>query len=326
MFLCILVRIGSWLMRPTKKLDVIFVKPMDRLWIGNCPICGENGFETSVTCKDYCVSSKRFDLLTCKNCGFTFTQGVPVESQMDKYYQSPGYISHTNTSRGITNKLYHCIRAIMLRRKAGMVSKESHLKSGKLLDIGAGTGFFANTMIKKGWNVEATEKSARARAFAQTRFGFTVKPEQAINDYSNNQFDVITMWHVMEHIQPLNQMWDTLYQLLQEKGLLIVACPNLLSFDARRYGEYWAAYDVPRHLWHFCPDTIRRIGAEHGFIMAKHYPMPFDAFYISILSEKYRHKVFPFARGMFWGSIAWLNTLAKKDSSSSIVYIFRKKH
>ena len=146
-----------------------------------------------------------------------------------------------------------------------------------------------------------------------------------MKDFEPDSFDVIPLWHVMEHLEPLNEVWETLNSLLTEKGVLIVAVPNCSSYDARKYGAYWAAYDVPRHLWHFTPGTIQQLGSKHGFILAERHPMPFDAFYISMLTEKNMRHSCPFVRGMITGTLAWLHALVKKERSSSMIYVFRKK-
>ena len=152
-----------------------------------------------------------------------------------------------------------------------------------------------------------------------------VKPESALQEFAPGSFDVITLWHVMEHLEHLNETWEMLRELLTEKGMLIVAVPNCSSYDAERYGEYWAAYDVPRHLWHFTPGTIQQLASRHGFIMAARHPMPFDAFYVSMLSEKHRGSSCSFLKGMYVGTLAWFSTLGRKERSSSMIYVFRKK-
>lgn len=223
------------------------------------------------------------------------------------------------------NSVYHRVRSYMLKRKARLVAHESHRKSGRLLDIGTGTGYFADTMQRHGWQVEAVEKSEQARAFAKEHFGLGVKPDTALDSYEPGSFDVITLWHVMEHLEPLNETWEKLYSLLADKGVLIIAVPNCSSYDAKKYGAYWAAYDVPRHLWHFTPGTIQQFGSKHGFILAERHPMPFDAFYVSMLTEKHMRHSGPFLRGMLTGAMAWLHALVKKERSSSMIYVFRKK-
>lgn len=298
---------------------------MEKLTINACPLCGSTHLKRVMTCTDFYASGEQFELSACEDCGFTFTQGVPVEAEIGKYYETPDYISHTDTRKGAMNRVYHYVRSYMLGRKARLVAKESHRKKGRLLDIGTGTGYFANTMSRRGWEIEAVEKSPQARAFALENFGLEVKPESALKEFEPGRFDVITLWHVMEHLENLNETWESLRELLTEKGLLIVAVPNCSSYDAERYGEYWAAYDVPRHLWHFTPGTIQQLASRHGFIMAARHPMPFDAFYVSMLSEKNRNRSHSFLRGLYAGTVAWFSTLGRKERSSSMIYVFRKK-
>ena len=298
---------------------------MNKLTINACPLCGGAHLKRAMTCTDFYASGEQFDLYTCEDCGFTFTQGVPVEAEICRYYETPDYISHSDTKKGVMNSVYHWVRGYMLKRKARLVAHEAHRKTGRLLDIGTGTGYFADTMKRGGWQVEAIEKNAHARAFAKEHFGLEVKPDTALKEFEPDSFDVITLWHVMEHLEPLNEVWETLNSLLTEKGVLIVAVPNCSSYDARKYGAYWAAYDVPRHLWHFTPGTIQQLGSKHGFILAERHPMPFDAFYISMLTEKNMRHSCPFVRGMITGTLAWLHALVKKERSSSMIYVFRKK-
>jgi len=277
-------------------------------------------------CVDYYVSGETFSLMECKKCGFLFTQHFPDEKEIAPYYETPDYISHTNTKKGIVNFLYHQVRLRMLKRKVGLIQQITGRKQGRILDIGAGTGYFPYTMKNKGWEVEAIEKNPQARLFAKENFSLDLKDETALEDFADKSFDVITLWHVMEHLQPINETWHQLQRLLDDKGILVVAVPNCSSYDAQKYGAYWAAYDTPRHLWHFTPDTIQQFGAKHGFILFAHYPMPYDGFYVSMLSEKYKKNNFPFFRGVVSGTMGWFHTQVKKERSSSIIYIFRKKN
>ncbi|MDR0937862.1 MAG: class I SAM-dependent methyltransferase [Mediterranea sp.] len=298
---------------------------MEKLNIDACPLCGGAQLEHVMDCTDFYASGERFELCSCERCGFLFTQGAPVEAEMGKYYASPDYISHTDTRKGAMNSVYHVVRSLMLRRKARLVSREAHRKTGHLLDIGAGTGYFAHAMARRGWDVAAVEKSEAARAFAKQRFDLELKPETALAELEAGSFDVITLWHVMEHLEPLNDTWKRCHDLLTGKGRLVVAVPNCSSYDAQRYGADWAAYDVPRHLWHFTPDTIHQLATKHGFVMTARHPMPFDAFYVSMLSEKHRGSSFAFARGLYTGTLAWISALRQKERSSSMIYVFRKK-
>ena len=304
---------------------IIAERSMNKLTIKVCPVCGSAHVERAMTCIDHYASSEAFYLCRCQDCDFLFTQDFPVEAGIGKYYETPDYISHSDTKKGLMNKAYHWVRGYMLGRKARLVAREAHRKEGRLLDIGTGTGYFADTMKRRGWQVEAVEKNAQARAFAKEHFGLDVKPDTALQDFAPGSFDVITLWHVMEHLEHLNETWDTLNSLLTEKGVLIIAVPNCSSYDAKKYGAHWAAYDVPRHLWHFTPGTIQRLGAKHEFILAARHPMPFDAFYVSMLSEKYMGHSMSFFRGILSGTLAWFSALASKERSSSMIYVFRKK-
>jgi len=304
---------------------IIAERSMNKLTINVCPVCGGTHIERAMTCIDHYASSEAFYLCRCQDCGFLFTQDFPVEAEIGRYYETPDYISHSDTKKGIVNKAYHWVRSYMLGRKARLVAREAHRKTGRLLDIGTGTGYFADTMQRRGWQVDAVEKNAQARAFAKEHFNLDVKPDTALREFAPGSFDVITLWHVMEHLEHLNETWDTLNNLLTEKGVLIIAVPNCSSYDAKKYGAHWAAYDVPRHLWHFTPGTIQKLGARHGFILAEHHPMPFDAFYVSMLSEKYMGRSLTFCRGVLSGTLAWLSALGRKEQSSSMIYVFRKK-
>lgn len=282
--------------------------------------------EHAMTCTDFYASGEQFQLCSCRECGFVFTQGAPVEAEIGRYYETPDYISHSDTKKGAMNAIYHRVRQYMLNSKARLVMRVSRcLSGGRLLDVGTGTGYFANAMDGRGWTVEAIEKNPQARAFAKEHFGLDVKPESALDGFAPGSFDVITLWHVMEHLEHLNEIWERLKELLTAKGVLVVAVPNCSSYDAQKYGSRWAAYDVPRHLWHFTPATIGRLAAKHGFVLAESHPMPFDAFYVSMLTEKQMGHSFSFLRGMWVGTAAWLSAQGNKERSSSMIYVFRKK-
>ena len=256
---------------------------MDTLNINICPICGNNHFLHELNCVDHYATGEKFELLKCSECGFVFTQNAPDESRIGRYYETPDYISHSDTTKGLMNRVYHWVREYMLSRKSSLVVNESKKANGLILDIGTGTGYF-----------------------------------------SSKSFDVITLWHVMEHLQNLNVTWETLGRLLKDDGVLVVAVPNPTSYDANYYKEWWAAYDVPRHLWHFSPDVMKKLGEKHGFTLKKSYPMPFDAFYVSMLTEKYKKNPLSFLKGLWVGFCALISTFGCKEKSSSMIYIFIK--
>ena len=279
-----------------------------------------------MTCIDHYASGESFEVDRCVHCHFLFTQHAPSENEIGRYYQSPEYISHTDTHKGLMNKVYHQVRTYMLSQKAELVKRVSLLsRTGKLLDIGTGTGYFSHTMQQEGWEVSAIEKSAEARAFALEHFGLLVDSEDKLATYPEASFDVITLWHVMEHLEHLNETWERLRELLKPTGTLVVAVPNYTSYDAQYYGAWWAAYDVPRHLWHFSPTTMKQFAEKHGFTCEEVLPMPFDAFYVSMLTEKYKGSSLSFIKGGFTGLRAFFAARKQKERSSSLIYVFRKK-
>lgn len=253
-----------------------------------------------------------------------FTQDAPLEQNAGRYYHSPDYISHSDTRKGLVNRIYHWVRSVMLGRKARLVMRESGREGGHLLDIGAGTGYFADKMRQCGFSVKAIEVDAGARATAMRNFGVAEEDASALAGYASSSFDVITMWHVLEHVYRLSDEWRTLYRLLKDDGRLVIAVPNCASADAAHYGRMWAAYDVPRHLWHFSPSTMKRMARQYGFRLVSMHAMPFDGFYISMLSEKNKGTRFPFLCGLIHGFAALMQALVNKGRSSSIIYVFEK--
>jgi 2-polyprenyl-3-methyl-5-hydroxy-6-metoxy-1,4-benzoquinol methylase len=176
-----------------------------------------------------------------------------------------------------------------------------------------------------GWKVKGTEKSASAREFANGQWNLELLPEEGLDSLAEHSFDAITLWHVMEHLYNPEYYWERLQKLLAQDGCLFIALPNPESRDCIHYREYWAAWDVPRHLWHFSPENIVRLAGKYGFQLQKTVRMPFDAFYVSILSEQYRKSGFPVLKGFYWGAISWLNSLFNIRRSSSLIYVFRSR-
>ncbi len=292
--------------------------------IGKCPVCNGERFNHHITCTDYLVSRRQFEVHECVHCGFKFTANAEDEENIRKYYQSEEYISHSNTSKGLINRLYKLVRSYMLNRKSRLVKKTSGLKTGKILDVGTGTGFFADKMKKSGWQVSGTEKSAEAREFAKKGFNLQIAETDTLFRMEKQSFDVITLWHVLEHIHRLDENMETFSALLKPSGRLIIAVPNHTSYDSDFYGKFWAAWDLPRHLWHFGPEQMKMFGEKFGFHLVSMHTMPFDTFYVSLLSEKNRGDKMQFLRGIFFGTLFWLGSLVKPRKSSSLIYLFKK--
>ena len=289
-----------------------------------CPVCGYHQFRLVFTAKDYFITKEEFPVNACIKCGMLMTAGLPKEENIPEYYKSDDYISHSDTRKGIVNRAYHLVRDIMLSEKFKIIRKNYGKRTGSVLEIGVGTGYFLKYMQQKGWEVQGVEKSHDARDFTAKRWNLNILPDEELFKLPLARFDVITLWHVMEHLPNLDQHWQVISKLLKPDGVLVIALPNAGSWDAKHYGPYWAAWDVPRHLWHFTPIHIEKLGKSEGFSLTNMYRMPFDGFYISIISEKYKKAVFPSIKGIFYGKVSWFVSLFNKRKCSSLIYIFRK--
>jgi 2-polyprenyl-3-methyl-5-hydroxy-6-metoxy-1,4-benzoquinol methylase len=296
----------------------------DIIHYDHCPACGSANISFALKAKDETVSHEYFEIWECNNCTIRFTQNVPDERNIGKYYESSAYISHSNTSQGVVNKLYHTVRSITLQSKRKLVEESSGRKTGSLLDIGAGTGAFASTMKKTGWNVTGLEPDETARTNAKKDFNIELQPTENLASLQPGMVDVITLWHVLEHVHKLHTYLDTFYYLLAENGTLIVAVPNYTSYDAKAYSANWAAYDVPRHLYHFSPQSMNTLLKAHQFKLMQQKPMWFDSFYVSLLSEKYASGKNGFVSAFARGALSNLKAVGKPKNCSSVIYIAKK--
>lgn len=290
--------------------------------IKQCPVCRAGNKQDFLTCTDHFVSGEPFNLSRCASCGFCFTDPRPTLEESAKYYDSSDYVSHSKTSKGLTNYLFHKARTYTIQRKKHIVRKHSHGKT--ILDYGCGTGDFLASMQAAGWNTRGIEPNPVARDHAREKYNLEVYDESAMESIPDHSLDTITLWHVLEHIYPLTDRIHSFRQKLNKNGTLIVAVPNMASYDAKRYGKYWAAYDVPRHIYHFVPGNIKRLMTNEGFTYVRSKGMPLDALYISILSEKYKHGSDKFLKGMFWGLVSNFAALFGRRNYSSLIYIFKK--
>ena len=291
----------------------------------NCLICDGSELIPLYSCTDYLVTRQNFTILRCNKCGLRLTQGVPGSEEMGSYYDSPEYISHTGGSRSVTDILYGIARGIMLHSKKGSVKKLTARNSGTILDIGAGTGHFLKYMKDGGWEVSGVEVSEAAREYASKVHGLELRGTLDRTVFQEESFDAVTLWHVLEHIHEPQEYLKTIYELTKPGGLLLIAVPNVASADARNYREKWAAYDVPRHLWHFDGNSLKTLVERNGFSLIRRIRMPFDSFYISILSEKNRSGKFPLMAGLMKGFSFWVQSLMVKENSSSLIHAFIKR-
>jgi len=291
--------------------------------VNRCLVCESDDAAFILRCKDHLTGGGNFDIYSCKNCGFTFTADPPGEADIENYYDTGDYISHSDTKKGFTNRLFHFTRNLMLYRKRNIIRRATGLKTGTVLDIGCGTGYFAAFMKKGEWRVTGMEKDEGARNFAIEKFGLNVKRESEIGGFQKEMFDCITLWHVFEHFHdPVKYLHD-IHQILKPGGVCIIAMPNCSSFDAKHYMQFWAAWDVPRHLWHFSPDVFKTFSEKNGFKVTKIMKLPADVFYISILSERYRGANLPLLSGLIKGLWFTLLTFFNRKGNSSLIYILK---
>lgn len=291
----------------------------------HCPVCKSDKITNLFSVKDYTVSGGQFTIAECMHCTLRFTQDVPTQDQIGAYYKSEDYISHTNTKKGLINSLYQNVRGITMKQKAATVKQYTGLQKGSLLDVGCGTGSFLHAMRVQGWQVAGLEPDADAREMAQQLYGLAVQPSHQIFELSSDTYNAITLWHVLEHVHQLHEYVAQLKQLLTQNGKLFIAVPNYTSRDAQTYGTYWAAYDVPRHLYHFSPQSMNVLLQQHGLKVVQHLPMWFDSFYVSLLSSKYKTGSVKYASAALHGLASNLGALGNVTACSSVIYIIENQ-
>jgi len=295
-----------------------------------CPACDSLLVRFVFDTRDYSVSGKIFSIWECADCTLRFTQDVPDIHSIAQYYKSENYISHTNTSEGLINRLYQIVRKRTLRKKRQLVGKVAGRKRGTLLDVGSGTGAFVNEMKQSGWEVTGLEPDEDARKVAHETFHAELKSTHELFSLSENMFDVITLWHVLEHVHDLHNYLKQFKKLLKQDGRLVIAVPNYTSFDATVYKGYWAAYDVPRHLYHFSPLSMNLLIDRNEMRIIEYKPMWFDSFYVSFLSSKYKNYRQEGQGKTNWLTASWtafvsnLKALFDKKKCSSVIYIISK--
>lgn len=289
-----------------------------------CPACGSTKIQHVLTAEDYTVSHEKFDVMQCDACTLRFTQNVPSPETIGRYYQSEEYVSHSNTSKGLINGLYQRVRAITLKQKLALLQEVTGKQKGSILDVGCGTGEFLNTMKKAGWITRGLEPDDGARAFAKTNYSLDITEPQDLFSLEGT-YDAVTLWHVLEHVHQLHEYLDKLGKLIGNTGKLIIAVPNYTSTDANHYGDKWAAYDVPRHLYHFSPQSMKSLLMTHGLKLTEIRPMPFDAFYVSLLSERYAKGGTRPVSAFLQGAKSWLPARATPESGSSLMYFCERR-
>lgn len=273
-----------------------------------------------IRCIDHTITKEEFELHFYKKYEILETKPKSCIEELDKYYESEDYISHTDSKRSVFEKIYQVVKKYAINKKVSLITS-LHKGTGNLLDIGAGTGDFLFHAKKNSWKISGVEPNDNARKLAASK---NIDLDTNTSIYNDHSFDVITMWHVLEHVPDIEKQIKELKRLLTHTGKLVIAVPNFKSYDAQFYKEFWAAYDVPRHLWHFSKNGIKNIFEEQDFILEQILPMKFDAYYVSLLSEKYKNQKMNFFRA-FW--IGFLSNIKGRRSQefSSHIYVFSKK-
>jgi 2-polyprenyl-3-methyl-5-hydroxy-6-metoxy-1,4-benzoquinol methylase len=251
-----------------------------------CPVCGKTEFRNKLVVEDKSVSKESFAIQQCVACTFQFTNPRPDADHIGRYYESDEYVSHNSAATGLINQAYKMARFFTMRRKVGLLNRLVPGK-GRLFDYGCGTGHFLAAAQANGWQVAGVEPNAKAREEATQRVGQPIGSGK-LTDVELESCDAITLWHVLEHVHTLNDTLNQLVSRLRPDGVLLIAVPNVDSLDAQHYRQDWAAYDVPRHLYHFSARTMAQLLKKHKLTVLETLPMALDAYYVSMLSEKHR--------------------------------------
>ena len=290
----------------------------------SCPICSSTQLNKAFDCTDFTVSHETFKIDSCATCSFQFTNPRPAIDEIYKYYKSETYISHTNSKKGILNAIYQRIREKAIAKKLAVVESYGPLPKA-ILDYGCGTGEFLSKAKAGGWVAAGLEPDPDARKLAITNHNLKVGQLTDLQSFESAQFGVITLWHVLEHVHQLQETVAQFHKILSAAGILIIAVPNRKAFDAGHYKSFWAAYDVPRHLYHFSSDNIIKLMDMNGFKMESISPLFFDPFYISLLSEKYKSGWMNPIKAFLIGLQTTLKGRKNSDANSSLLYVMRKK-
>lgn len=290
-----------------------------------CLVCGSTLLSKELTCKDFVATGESFDLHRCNSCSFLFTNPRPRANEIGPYYQSDRYVSHAGDKQNLSfmYKVYDVVRDYSIKQKLKLI--KSYHPNGKLMDLGCGLGYFLDGVVKdKTFDALGVDVSTEAIDYVKQKFGYAVLGEDKLDTIEEHSFDVITQWHVLEHVHLLNERMQQLKKILKPNGTLFIAVPNSNSWDAKHYKEFWDGYDVPRHLYHFNQKSFGLLMQKHGFEVIQTKPMIFDAPYISMRSEVHKGSGLSFVRGVISGAVSTINALGNKDYSS-LLFVVKPK-
>jgi SAM-dependent methyltransferase len=291
--------------------------------VPDCIVCGSGQRHPHLRAPNRFNVGEVFPLVQCSQCGFVYLSPRPSQESIGSHYEDEGYHPHQAEAAGVVDRIYRISRDWNLRYKRWMV--ESHHRKGALLDFGCGTGEFLAEMRANGWQVTGVEPAAQARAVAE---GLGVRASADLEG-CDGPYDVITLWHVLEHVHEAAGQFRRLCELLTPGGILVMALPNIGSVDSRAYGANWVALDAPRHLFHFRPQDVRRFAVARGLTPAGGGVLPLDTPYNVLLSEQLAGQVvrgtrlFGLFRAIRVALAASIRGAIDRSRSSSPVYVFR---
>ena len=287
----------------------------------NCPLFEKKTvLKNYIDVKDYSNTQEEFTIVSCETTNFLFTNPRPKEKDISKYYDFEDYISHSNKKNDFISKLYQVVRSFSIKRKYKLISKL--IRSKKILDVGSGTGEFLSYMKIKRFDTYGVEIAKKARELSIKNHGLFVK--ESMSSLKEKNFDIITMWHVLEHVYDLDGYMKKIKSLLNDKGIVIIAVPNHKCFDQKFYGKHWAGWDVPLHLWHFDKESMQKLSKKHNFVISSIYPLYFDSFYVSLLSSKYKYSSSRPIQAFLIGLYSNLIAKFKTGEYSSLIYVLKK--
>ncbi len=288
-----------------------------------CPLCKSEHIQPLLQSKDFANSKEAFEVYQCQNCHNAFTSNAPTAADIGPYYQHDDYISHTETNKGFINNLYLKARNYNLEKKTKLIQRYS--SDNQLLDYGCGAGAFASFAQEKGYKTTGLDVAPEAIAAAKKK-GVDAFHMEHLTQLPDNAFGVITLWHVLEHVHDIHETLQHLHRVCKQGGHIFIAVPNITAYDAKFYGRHWAALDLPRHLYHFTPKGLPPFVSNFGFEIQGQHPMPLDAYYVSLLSEKYKASLPKPLQMMRAGMVATVSNLKKQSQNqSSIIYVFTKR-
>ncbi|HMK04417.1 MAG TPA: class I SAM-dependent methyltransferase [Ferruginibacter sp.] len=290
----------------------------------SCPVCKNESIEPRLSAKDHTVSKQEFSIWHCNSCTTRFTQDTPAQDAIGAYYASDNYISHSDTKKGLINSLYHLVRKRTLASKRRLVTQEVGMTKGDILDIGCGTGAFLHAMKEAGWAITGLEPDAVARKKADELYDIHPEEPGRLFELKPGSYHAITMWHVLEHVHELHAYIKQIADLLTANGKLFIAVPNYTSYDADIYQQHWAAWDVPRHLYHFSPKGMEHLLSTYNLKLIACKPMWYDSFYVSMLSETYKNGKGNVLKAFFNGFVSNLKAMGNHKKCSSVIYVVSK--